>query len=219
MKTNQEWLEVWEKNEIPFHEMEFHPWLVKYFSRLGLQREQKVFVPLCGKSLDMRFLGDQGLHVRGVELSSSAIKSFFLEQELEPALEEGDPFRVYRSLGYELLEGDLFDLEEAHLKDIHAVYDRASLIALDPETRKRYVAQFKKHLRSGTQYFLITLEYDQCVMTGPPFSVTEAEVQQLFGDWCQIEVLESKAVEEIPSRLQEKGVKQLFVKAHLLQVR
>ncbi len=47
------WLQKWEKNEIGFHESEANPLLVEHFKELSLAKGSRIFLPLCGKTLDI----------------------------------------------------------------------------------------------------------------------------------------------------------------------
>ncbi len=78
------WQERWKNQDIGFHQPEFHALLQKYWSRLDLRPGSPVFVPLCGKSLDMVWLAQQGHRVIGAELSELAIDDFFAERGLDP---------------------------------------------------------------------------------------------------------------------------------------
>ena len=147
----------------------------------GWARRKRVLVPLCGKTLDLAWLVAQGQPVLGVELSPIAVEALFCEQGLVPEVTDESPFRRYRSGALEVLCGDFFDLTQAHLGAVDAVYDRASLIALPPETRRGYAAHLMGLLSPETRILLITLDYDQAQMAGPPFAVAAGEVRDLFG--------------------------------------
>jgi len=75
------WHQRWASNQIGFHEGQVNAYLARHYPQLGLAPGETVFVPLCGKSVDLRWLADQGAHVIGVELSPIAVESFFAEQE------------------------------------------------------------------------------------------------------------------------------------------
>ena len=81
-KIKEGWLEVWKKNTIPFHREEFHPSLESHFNKLELKPGACVFVPLCGKSLDLIWLSKHNFKVIGVELSEIAVKSFLKKTKL-----------------------------------------------------------------------------------------------------------------------------------------
>ena len=60
--------------------------------------------------------------------------------------------------------------------------------------------------RSGCRGLLITLEYPQHEKQGPPFSVPEAEVRELYGrDW-DIDVLERRDILAQQPAFIEEGV-------------
>ena len=169
------WLERWQRGEIGFHLPRPHPKLQRYWSVVAGDSQAPVLVPLCGKSLDMAWLSEKGHGVCGVELSEQALESF-IDQAGLSLDREGDTF-VGR--GWELVCGDWFSFS-AQLP-FSLFYDRAALIALPPAMRRRYVAHLLSQLASGAQGLLITLEYEQSEMDGPPFSVLADEVQAHFG--------------------------------------
>jgi len=182
------WHQKWAEGKIGFHQGGINPYLKSYWQRLNLEGEETVFVPLCGKSLDMLWLRDQGHSVTGVELNASACKSFFQENEIQPESEQFDSFRALTADRVQLLCGDFFALTPRHLDNVAAVYDRAALIALPPEMRQRYASQLIDILPFGVKMLLVTLEFEGA--DGPPFSVAAAEVNTLFKKAFAIECLD-----------------------------
>ena len=174
------WKECWEQDEIGFHLNEVNPVLSQYWNQLPLKSGSGVFVPLCGKSLDLIWLLKQDFHVVGVELSKIAVDAFFLEQAIKPIIQKRDKFQCYQSNQLALFCGSLFDLSEPHLENIQAVYDRASLVALPLEMRQRYMDKLLKALPRSASWLLVTFEYDENIMQGPPFSVSQSEVRGYF---------------------------------------
>jgi len=207
------WHARWEAGQIGFHQPEIHVLLRQFWPQLQLPRAQRVFVPLCGKSLDMLWLLEQGQRVLGVEISPLAVAAFFRDNALQAEVQAAPPFQRWRLDELELWCGDYFDLRPEHLSGIGAVYDRASLIALPPEMRRRYADHLAALLAPGTPVLLITLEYPQAQMKGPPFSVTEAEVRALFGDAFAITLLEGKAILDQEPHFRAKGLTDLMEKA------
>lgn len=203
------WHERWESGQLGFHQDEVNPQLNEYWPRLGLNGESTVFVPLCGKSLDMKWIREQGHPVLGIELSPIAIKDFFESisiPEQKRQEEQHGALRRIRGGGYELYCGDFFELEAADLRAVRAVYDRASLIALPPDIRKRYARHMIEKLPAHVQILLITIEYDQDKMNGPPHSVPPAEVDALFGGAFEIETLFAAEPSQPTPRFQERGL-------------
>ena len=62
------WINAWNTGRTAFHQGKFHEKLTEFFPSLKPQKGQRVLVPLCGKSVDMLWLQNQGLSVHGVEL-------------------------------------------------------------------------------------------------------------------------------------------------------
>lgn len=178
------WHQRWAENKIGFHQSEPTPLLLKHWPALAVPQGARVFVPLAGKSLDMVWLASQGHRVFGVELSRTAVEQFFAEHELQPEVEESRYGRHYRAGPIEIVCGDAFALDTSILGDCEAVFDRAALIALPPDLRKRYADELYARLPGGCRGLLITLEYPQHERDGPPFSVAEDEVHALYArDW------------------------------------
>lgn len=183
------WHERWQNNQIAFHEDEGNALLRRHFGALRLAPGARVFVPLCGKTLDIGWLLDQGLSVAGVELSEIAIRQLFDELKRTPDVAPAGPLTRFSAPGLDIYVGDYFALTAEILGPVDAVYDRAALVALPAEMRKRYTA----HLRSLTatvQQLLLTYEYDQTKMDGPPFSVSADEVRDHYAEAYVIEMLE-----------------------------
>jgi thiopurine S-methyltransferase len=173
---HDDWLQRWDSGNIHFHRSEVHSALRKHWQ----PRDGSVLVPLCGKSLDLRWLALRGHTVVGVELAERAIRDFFAEQRLTFDRLDGDlPAYVARELPITIHHGDYFALREPRCD---ALYDRAALVALPAELRAAYAAHTDTLLRDGAFRLVVTLEYDQSLVQGPPFAVPAAEVQSYWPD-------------------------------------
>ena len=202
------WQKRWADNQIGFHQAQVNPYLQKYWPRLQLAPASRVLVPLCGKSLDIDWLAASGLRVIGVELAERAVQDFFAERGLEAQVEQRGAFSVHRHGDVELWCGDFFALSAEDVADCVAVYDRAALIALPPPMRRAYVEHLERILPSRCEGLLITLDYDQAQMSGPPFAVADAEVRQLYAGW-RIDTLESLDVLGENWRFLQRGLTRL----------
>jgi thiopurine S-methyltransferase len=211
------WLERWQRNEIGFHQQAFNAHLQDYWKHLRIPPESPVFVPLCGKSRDMLWLRAQGHPVVGVEISTLALRDFFVENSLTPQHSQRPPFDIWQADGIELLCGDFFALTPADLVGIAAVYDRASLIALPPPLRERYVTKLAGILPAQVEMLLVTMEYPQAQMQGPPFSVAEEEVRALYAQRYQVEALYTKDILAENPRFRERGLTHLAEKVYRLR--
>lgn len=134
------WLQKWEKNEIAFHNSEANPTLVKYFKELSLAQGSRVFVPLCGKTLDIAWLLANGYRVAGVELVEIAIKQLFAELGLTPKIIETGPIKHYSATDIDIFVGDILNVSNKILGTVDAIYDRAALVALPTKIRQDYTA-------------------------------------------------------------------------------
>ena len=178
------WHRRWREGRTGFHQDRPTPLLLAHWSALALAPDTRVLVPLAGKSLDMVWLAAQGHRVLGVELSQLAVEQFFAEHGLQPETRDSKYGRHHEAGGIELIVGDAFGLDADLLRDCAAVFDRAALIALPPDLRRRYARALYAALPAGCRGLLVTLEYPQAERDGPPFSVSEDEVQALYaGDW------------------------------------
>lgn len=210
------WKQRWQENQIGFHLNEVNPALVKFIPALGLQPGAHVFVPMCGKSLDVLWLKNAGYSVTGIECSELAIQAFFNEHQL-PVSHRPDPvIASYKADEIHLLHGDYFDLTPDLLADVVAVYDRAALIALPAEMRQRYVRKLFELLPASSQMLLVTLEYNQAAMAGPPFSVPESEVRKLYSARFSIQVLQQTSVLDEQPRFAQRGLDGLLETVYLL---
>ena len=198
---SNEWLTRWREGRIGFHRQAEHPALVRYWPGLGVEAGTKVLVPLCGKSLDMRWLADQGHPVLGIELADEAIEQFLAEGEGEVSRYRGDGFEISRQGSVELWHGDFFHFHSQQAADLGAFYDRAALIALPPATRQRYAFHLAQLMLPGARGLLISLTRPPGDEAGPPFSVPAEEVEALFG--ANFEVVHLEDGEPEPNGFQE----------------
>ena len=212
------WHARWKDNLIGFHLDEVNPYLKQYWSALNLPKGSRVLVPLCGKSVDMCWLAEQGYEVIGIELSPLAVAAFFEEQGLT-AKKLSDCFDVWQAGAIKIFCGDFFDLLPADIGKIDAVYDRAALVALPTEMRANYVRQLKSLVPGPIKSLLVTVYYEQTRMDGPPFSVSADEVRNLLSDSYDIDMRQKIDVLANNERFRQKGLNFLEEHVYLLQSR
>jgi len=201
------WLDLWNNDEIRFHQPRVNPVLEALWPTLNLPRSKGVLVPLCGKSLDMRWLEACGHRVWGVELAEKAIAAYFAEGKESAVFEPGINIDRYRGAGTVIYHGDYLQLQTPDVKGVGAVFDRAALIALPPLQRQQYADHILRIIPEQAVIVLLTLEYDQSIHPGPPFSVPEAEVNELYSPRCSVELLERSPTQGLPPPFMEAGVK------------
>ena len=213
------WHARWQENRIGFHLPETHYLLVRYWPVLQARPGERVLVPLCGKSLDMLWLLEQGYRVTGIEISRIAVEAFFADNRIEPVIEQNGAFTRYSCDELDILCGDFFSLDRDTTGDIAAVYDRASLIALPRAMRSTYAAHLGSLLDTGTGCLLITLDYDQQQMDGPPFAISDEEIAGLYAGTFDIGQLGSLDVLDKHRKFREAGITRLYECTYLLQRR
>jgi thiopurine S-methyltransferase len=157
-RDNVLWQQCWRDREIDFHQASVNSLLTKFWAGLELGKGSRVFVPLCGMSLDMIWLAGQGHEVIGVELSPIAVSAFFRENHLEPVRSRVGAFDRWQSGKVSILCGDYFALRRKDLGQVDAVYDRAALTALAEGIRGRYVAQLRLLVPDACKILLLTIE-------------------------------------------------------------
>lgn len=184
------WHNKWQKNEIGFHLPDANPLLVKYFSALQLKQGARVFLPLCGKTLDIAWLLAQGYQVAGAELSALAIDELFTNLNLTPSITKLGDITYYSAANIDVFVGDIFNVTASILGHVDAVYDRAALVALPLAMRKMYSAHMLTITQAAPQ-LLVCFEYDQSQMDGPPFCVNADEVRMHYAQQYAIHLLES----------------------------
>ncbi|MCO7228828.1 thiopurine S-methyltransferase [Halomonas sp. CnH100-B] len=182
------WRQRWQEGRIGFHLEEAHSALVEHWPTLGVAEGTKVLVPLCGKSLDMRWLADRGHPVLGIELAPEAIEQFLAQRSGGVSRYRQAGFEVSRQGSIELWCGDFFHLHIQQAAEVGAFYDRASLIALPPATRERYAFHLAQLIPPGAKGLLVGLTHD-AGDAGPPFSVPDEEIERLMAPNFRIERL------------------------------
>jgi len=157
-RNNQLWLQSWRDKQTDFHQKAANQLLVKFWPRLNLLPGSRIFVPLCGKSLDMIWLAKQGHEVVGIELSPVAVRSFFKENRLKPVKRRMGKLTLWRHGKISIFCGDYFSLKKADLGIIDTIYDRAALTALPETIRQLYVDHLAIIVQDDTKVFLLTTE-------------------------------------------------------------
>ncbi len=200
------WHARWAANQIGFHTREINSYLQDHWHALGLPAGSRILVPLCGKSLDLLWLREQGHVVAGIEISPLAVQAFFSENALTPDIREESGYSCWSVDGIEIYCGDFFQLHSAELGVMAGCYDRAALIALPEAQRPRYTAHLAGLLPPASRGLLVTMEYPQSEMNGPPFAVPSHEVSRLFSGQFEIEHLQQFDALTVYPAFRERGL-------------
>jgi thiopurine S-methyltransferase len=192
---SDQWRKRWQEGRIGFHLQQSHPSLLRHWGSLDVAAGTKVLVPLCGMSLDMRWLADSGHPVLGIELAPEAIEQFLAQRSTSVSRYRQAGFDISRQGSVELWCGDFFHLHIQQAAEIGAFYDRASLIALPPATRQRYAFHLAQLVPPGAKGLLISLSHSEGE-AGPPYSVPVSEIESLFTPNFALTFLEQGSPDE-----------------------
>ena len=213
------WLKKWELGETGFHQESINETLQAWWPSVEAPAGSAVLVPLCGKSLDMRWLAEQGHKVVGVEVSPVACEAFFDGLQLKPDIEKAGAFRSYSAGPYRILQGDFFAATAADVAPVASFYDRAALVAMPPEMQSDYTRQLLSLLPPGAVGLINCLEYPPEVMDGPPFSIGQASLHKLLGPQCGIRRLSIQEVNTAGTSLEGRGLVGLAETAYGVRLR
>ena len=211
------WIERWQRGEIGFHQAAGNELLPAYWSKLAIAPAGTVFVPLCGKSVDMAWLAGQGHKVIGVELSPLAAEEFFREQGVDAVISQAGSFDIYTAGPISIWCGDIFEMSASALGEVTAVYDRAALVALPTDLQPRYAEMLRRVLPQDAKTLLISLAYPEGQIKGPPFTTPRGQVTELFGNHYDITVCEARDRLDHSPNLKERGVTSLEEAVYILR--
>lgn len=214
MRDPEFWHGKWAANQIGFHLEDVNPLLIKYWQHTSPRFEDKVFVPLCGKSEDLVWLATKHEDIQGVELSNIAVRAFFAEHFYTPmVMPINGQHELFQFDELSIYVGDYFT---APVKPVDIVYDRASLVALPEEMRADYVAKIKSLLNQGGRILLVSLDYVQEEMAGPPFSVPEQEIRALYSEYKVTKLYRDEAEDDHP-KIAKKGLSRFAEEVYLIE--
>ena len=208
------WESRWQEDRIGFHLKEVNPYLVRFYDQLLHQNTDRVFVPLCGKTLDLCWLTTKTKKVIGVELVSKAVHDFFAENNIDYLLKQDETLQKFSSKSIDIYLGDFFDLNPEQTSSFKAIYDRASIVAIEKPERREYVDHLISFLDPAGRILLITLEYNQNQMEGPPYSVPAKEIESLFAPLSSLKLLETRDI--LDDRFRDKGLTHLLEHVFLI---
>ncbi|CAK8673503.1 unnamed protein product [Clavelina lepadiformis] len=190
---NNDWIKRWEIGDTGFHMSQVHPYLLKLKDRF-LKECSTVYVPLCGKTLDLIYLADEGHNVIGSECAEVGILQFFDDNKIkyERSLHPTAPFEVFKGIDktITIYKGDFFQLDSVVMGRVDAIWDRGSFGAIHPSQQMKYGKIIHDIIKENGKYLLCTLRYEG-VRTGNPYSVSENDVQVSFGQSFDISTLDS----------------------------
>ncbi|WP_108650724.1 thiopurine S-methyltransferase [Dongshaea marina] len=211
------WHDRWETQKIGFHLEEINPLLREFWSHLELGPDANILVPLCGKTLDLHFLTEKHAQIIGSELSAIAAKDFFDEAGLTPVISSHGKIQSYQAQNLAILQGDFFDIQPEQTATINGFYDRAALIAWPEQARLKYMEHLARLLPQGSRGLLITLDYPQQQLAGPPFATSSHWLEEYVTPFFRIQLLSSEDALSSNPKFVKNGVDYLYENVYLLE--
>lgn len=198
---NPNWQAEWEAGFFSeagqgFHQAEPNVHLVTYADKLlAACSAGRVLVPLCGKTVDMPYLAARGAAVVGIEAVPRPVAEFFAESAdgMQPSTKAVGEFTAHYTAdaALEIWLGDFFQLEAGTAGAFSAVWDRGALVALEPELHERYVSTIRGVLEPRAKILLSVLTHPPFPdgRVDSPYSVTQEDVQRLYGEYFEVQPL------------------------------
>ncbi|XP_038133924.1 probable thiopurine S-methyltransferase isoform X5 [Cyprinodon tularosa] len=204
-----EWEQRWQQHRTGFHQLEVH-------KRESPGSDGR---PLC---LTRLRLADLGHSVVGVEISEMAIRQFFQENNLtynEESVPSIPGAKLFQNTekSISLYQCDLFSFSSSVAGQFGAIWDRGSLVAINPKDRDRYAALILSLMAADCRYLLDTFLYNPDLYEGPPFFVPDEQVLGLFGSSCTVELLQSE--EALNDKWRNWGLDSMIENVHLITLK
>lgn len=217
-----DWSNRWLEGRAGWHLDGVHKMLAKYFEKLVDGRSNlKIFVPLCGKAKDMKWMFDQGHQIVGVEFDERVVRELFHENQLTLAdVKEMGGMKLFSSTDgrFKVYQGDFFLFKkEFEPECMNGIWDRGSLVAINVSDRERYASIILSVMAPNCRYLLDTLEYDVSEYVGVPHCVTDPEIHALYESHCGIDRLERR--DALVDRWKTQGLSKFEEKVDLIMLK
>lgn len=205
------WKEVWKEQRLGFDQVEVNYYLKKALPSWLSESYETIFVPLCGRSIDMWEIHRSGHHVTGVECFEGALQDFDKKYALNlEKVSVRDSVDCLKNLDFKLYCADFFELTSADIqkrKGPLKIWDRAALVALPPEMRLAYYDQIEKLCIDRLDWLCLLFSFDADTNFGPPFSVNYEEVEEkMLSKGYSVEVLEERILKPQNPKFVEAGI-------------
>lgn len=193
-----DWNKRWDKDQTQFHMPKVHPVLQKHIQRLTDGKPHlRIFVPLSGKSLDLKWLLDQGHEVVGCDCSERGCQEVFDRDGIPFSSEyrhtvKSNLYKATDGRKLTMYAGDFYDLHRKELGEFDCVWDRGSFVAVPVTRRKEYSDILVSTMTNETKYMLDCFLVDNEIFGGPPFDCCENDVRKYFGKQCVVEKFEER---------------------------
>ena len=209
------WQQMWREGRLGFDQSSVNPYLAEVIDQWLEDGSHHVFVPLCGRSIDMSFIHSAGHSIWGVECVEKAILDFFDSLNLNPqCVSISDSIQCFKAQRYELFCGDFFSMKSQYLERPNSklkIWDRASLVALPKNLRLKYYQQLIELSGNSLDWMCLLFTYEHPELIGPPFSVEISEIKDIMmPQGYKIEVVTERCIEPQNPKFKEAGVTQFY---------
>lgn len=202
------WEERWQNDKTGWHNDAVNEHLKKHRNILFQNKAPTLFIPLCGKTLDMWWLYEQGATIIGVDLVRKALEDYCTEQSIQAIEDTTKPdLFMLKVKNHTLIHDDVLNVTSNKIGHVDGIFDRAALVALPLTLRQRYASHCLSLLKPGGKILLITYDSPVNDDQGPPFPVRKGTVEELYKDAnsCK-QVDEIILTPEHNVRLQQRGL-------------
>lgn len=196
------WSGVWQEGQIRFHQPQYNPLMVDFFSDIDLN-DKTVLVPLAGKTRDILYFLEKGATVWAIEFYEGAILDFFKENNL--SFTKQGPFYTGEKIHF--FAGDFFDFKTSRPFDV--MYDRASQVVFSPENRHSYYAHMATLIHPRTLIFSGAIDHSGPSDYGPPFKIAPDEVKSYYEKMGITLTMAASKVDPSNERMQAVGVERV----------
>ncbi|XP_078318813.1 putative thiopurine S-methyltransferase isoform X1 [Crassostrea virginica] len=213
------WQKRWEERKIGWHKTNVDSLLEKHVDKLINDRNNiRIFFPFCGKALDMKYLWEMGHVIVGVEVARAALEEFFEENSIKYTVSDlpdgaGSLF-TSEDNRIHLYCCDLFSFKSDFGGPMNGVWDRGALVAINKEDIPRYVEILSSLLAPDFCYLVETFEFDETKHSGPPFFVSDKDLNDLYGGKFTLTKLDRQDAFEEQHKAW--GIDSFFEKLHLI---
>lgn len=199
------WKECWNTPNVEFHNPQLNELFVKYHQRMLTRPGMRIFVPLCGKAVEMKWLVDHGHKVVGLEAAPVPCKAFFEENGIPYNVKEmkGIHGEKYESLDHNIViySCDFFLFTADICGEFDGIWDSGGLNSMDVEDREAYIRRIRTLMGKGCVNLTEFVNFDKS-MVDITWSMTKEELQKVFGEGFIVEDLNEMAA---PQRLKRQG--------------
>ncbi|XP_013388873.1 probable thiopurine S-methyltransferase [Lingula anatina] len=188
------WIGAWERNSTRWHMPNVNCFLEEFLDvLLAGKKAAKILVPLCGKTIDMKWLADLGHTVIGVDGAEKAATEFFTEQNIAYKVEPCDAIQGTLCCSMDnkirIYVGDFFKFNQDFEGQFDAIWDRASLVAIDESDRLQYVNILNSVLKPGCHCLIEAMDFIPSEKSGSPHAIPLECVRELFGNDYNVKLL------------------------------